>query len=371
MTVSAPHPDRMDLDELKRLLVDRVQEVARHYAPAGRAVRGNWIACCPYRADHNPGSFRIGLGGRHRGVVVDFAEDQRGFNLFEFVRRCIGAAESAEGVRETIAEARRFLGLELQDEAALARARARSAAIAAQVAAERDQAARDLDRNRKEAKSMWLAGHPLAAGDPVWSYLAGRGIALDQLPGEKPGALRAHSSLWEAESRRPYPTMLAAVSDPSTGQFLAVHRTYLSSVNGLWVKAAIGAAKKTWPSFAGGVIAVWRGSRTTSIRHHDSAKHGPLWLTEGIEDALSIALARPDRSVAATVSVGNLANIALPPAARDLVLAQDNDGENPAVAAAIDAALARWAEEGRTVRTWRAPVGKDANDVLRGVEAAA
>jgi hypothetical protein len=61
--------------------------------------------------------------------------------------------------------------------------------------------------------------------------------------------------------------------------------------------------------------------------------------------------------------VGNLANVALPPAIAEVVLVLQRDGENDQVRRARDAAERRFMEEGRSVKRALPPEGhKDFND---------
>ncbi len=50
-----------------------------------------------------------------------------------------------------------------------------------------------------------------------------------------------------------------------------------------------------------------------------------LGLTEGIEDALSYVLAKPEHRVAAALNVGNLLHVRLPPAIGTVIIEADND----------------------------------------------
>jgi phage/plasmid primase-like uncharacterized protein len=88
-------------------------------------------------------------------------------------------------------------------------------------------------------------------------------------------------------------------------------------------------------------------------------------LAEGIETALSVALATPELRVLCAVSSGNMAKVELPPAVSLVILCADNDGDNPKTAKALADAVERFTSEGREVRIARPPEGiKDFNDVL-------
>jgi hypothetical protein len=114
----------------------------------------------------------------------------------------------------------------------------------------------------------------------------------------------------------------------------------------------------------GGVIPLTRGASNKPLGQ--SPDGDGCLIAEGIESALTVAQFFPERRALACVSVGNLAKIALPPAIRGVLLVRDRDGENLAVKASRDAALARWAAEGRESHIWEPAEGtKDANDSWR------
>jgi phage/plasmid primase-like uncharacterized protein len=92
-------------------------------------------------------------------------------------------------------------------------------------------------------------------------------------------------------------------------------------------------------------------------------------IAEGIETALSVAIACPELRVLAAVSLSNLGNLRLPPAITGVILCADDDGDNRQAAGALQRAIDRYAAEGRTVRIARLSAGGDFNDVLRAPEA--
>jgi hypothetical protein len=155
--------------------------------------------------------------------------------------------------------------------------------------------------------------------------------------------------------------MVAAICDKS-GQLAGVHRTWLEQHHGIWCKAKIVAPKKVLGRMSGGAIPLWRG--VPGVRLVSAPEGSGLVLAEGIETALSIAIACPERRVMAAISVGNMAALCLPATISDIVIAAENDGYNPQAAAALQRAIDRFASEGRSVRVARSPVGNDMNDAL-------
>jgi hypothetical protein len=119
----------------------------------------------------------------------------------------------------------------------------------------------------------------------------------------------------------------------------------------------------TLGSYAGGFIPLWRGASGKPLR--DAPPGEAVAIAEGIETALSVALACPELRVLASVALPNMARLVLPATVARVVLCRDNDDHNPKAGELLMRAAARFAAEGREVRIARPPVGKDFNDTLR------
>lgn len=184
-------------------------------------------------------------------------------------------------------------------------------------------------------------------GTLLQTFLWSRQLRLHRIP----SALRLHRSLWHSESGQRRPAMVARIDHPARG-FCAVHCTYLA-IDGSQ-KASLDPVRKTIGAFAGGAV---RFGRPDPRR----------WLAigEGIETVLSVALALHCPSWAA-LSTGGLIALQLPPEARRVLIAADNDpkGDGERVARLVQA---RWLAEGREARIMLPPQpGTDWNDILRG-----
>jgi hypothetical protein len=157
--------------------------------------------------------------------------------------------------------------------------------------------------------------------------------------------------------------MIAGVFD-RRGMFLTIHRLWLErQTDGRVLKAPIAEAKKVYGPFKGGLIPLWRGASARPWK--DPAPDDVLGLTEGIENALTYAAEVPEHRIAASITVGNLTNLQLHPALREIVLAADNDAPGSKAARTLDRAVARFLAEGRRVRLARAPGdAKDLNELL-------
>lgn len=357
----------IDIKDLVALLAERIDRLVPELLPGARLDGGagapNWeVGSIEGEAGQ---SLKIARRGVKRGWWVDFAGYDKGDAL-----DLVAAVKFGGDRREAVKWARGWLGLDSTDPAALRAQRARARRRREKAEA---QAARELEKNRGRALALWLEGEAQLRGTPVDLYLRGRGIELERL-GKCPGALRYHPAVWCAEAQAKLPAMLARIQAPD-GRHLAVHRTWLALKSGGGaVKARLKDPRKSWPAYAGGIIPLWRGESGLPLKAAAAAGLvETLCLTEGIEDGLSVALARPDWRVAAAVSLTNLRNLHFPggggpggPNITDIVLCKDNDWGNDAARRALDEGVAALVNAGHAVRIAESPVGKDFNDLLRG-----
>src|SRR5262249_47801650 len=110
------------------------------------------------------------------------------------------------------------------------------------------------------AKRLWREGRLLQPGDTGWRDLAEtRAIELDALP--QLSRLRLHPQLWVHHAKQAFPALLAAVTPPSGGRIVGVHRTWLCPrPDGLIDKASISDPKRSIGSIRGNLIPLIRGS---------------------------------------------------------------------------------------------------------------
>jgi putative DNA primase/helicase len=208
---------------------------------------------------------------------------------------------------------------------------------------------------QKEARRTRM----LAAAREIWSatvdpagtlleiYLWSRQLRLRRVP----STLRLHYGLWHRESGEKRPAMVARIDHPERG-FVAVHATYLTMDGS--AKASLVPVRKTFGLFSGG-----------AVRFGSPRSDRWLIVGEGLETVLSVAFALGCPGWAA-LSWAGLVAMRLPPAARQVLIAADNDLDDTGIEAAERAAR-RWAGEGRRIRVIAPPTpGTDWNDVLRG-----
>jgi hypothetical protein len=191
---------------------------------------------------------------------------------------------------------------------------------------------------REFAKRRWDAARPAGSDTPVGAYLRSRGIASPP-----PLSVRFHPETPMPGGSR-HPALLAAITDPLSGEFLALHRIALRPDGS--DKADIEPAKATLGSSRGGAVVFGRLG--------DGVVEG-----EGVETVLSAVEA--GAAGIATLSASTLGRVPLPKAVTRVIIL----GERGSEPAAEAAARLRHAE-GRSVGiVYPQPPHKDLNDLLR------
>lgn len=348
MSASTARPPLMPIDQVAQLLGSQAHRLAAELLPHGRRDGQEWR--CGSLAGEPGTSTAVHLAGAKAGVWSDFASGERG-DALDLVAMVLFGGDKRQALRW----ARRWLGLESGDPAALATLRREAQARV-------DTADESAEQTRRSAMRLWLNAQDRIAGTPVEDYLAGRGIDLAAL-GRQPRCLRYHPGLFNFEMDARLPAMVTAVAGPD-GAFAAVHRTWLEQAGpGDWRKARLQQPKKVLGSYRGGMIRLWRGASGKPIAQAPDGE--VLDVTEGVEDGLSVAMASPECRVVAAISLSNMGNLVLPAAIRTVRLWRQNDTAPEAIrgfARAVDAFAAR----GLQVLIPPIPDGcKDVNDLLQ------
>lgn len=362
------------VDKIKDLLLADIDRVAHHYAPpvGGHYYdKGGYWTCNPGRMDRRPGSFVIWLSGHRAGRWFDFAMDEGG-DLVDLIRLSLNS-----DLATAFKEARAWLGLETETpelrrkrDEAIRKSRERRKRAEAE---RRDEVA----RIRGAAQRLWLASQERIKGTPAELYLRDRrGIDLSRL-GHQPNALRYHPECWYSHVDEEtgeviegkFPAILAVISN-GHGETVGVHRIYLQiGPDGRWNKAQVPVARKALGEYWGGSVRLWRGTEAGPRGGKPPAlsKCPPgtrVYISEGIEDALSGILAVPEGRWLSAISLGNMGEVHLPKNVSEVVLAADRD-TSPDARAALKRAIAKHQQAGRTVRLWQNKHGgKDLNDAL-------
>jgi hypothetical protein len=356
----AGHRPMLSIGALVQMLTDRIDSLVPQLLPAGRRHGAEWVEAKTARGGMGD-SLSVRMTGPRAGVWSHFAEGRGGdlLDLIAYLRTGGDKVRAIQWAKDFIGHG--VVGAAAADPAALARARKRAKQAKAQDVAE-------SARKRAHAQALWLSAPPIEPGDAVDRYLSGRGIGLLQL-GRRPGCLRAGQGVRHSNSGTDWPAMLAAVIGPDGGQ-VATHRTYLTAEGR---KAPVDPVKQVLGHYWHGHIPLWKGRCRRTLREIEPGV--PVYISEGIEDGLSVARLLPDARVVAAVSLGNMAALWLPPQVREVVLVGQNDPElgangkpHPA-RLALAKAVAAHAEAGRVVKVARPPPGiHDFNDWVRNEE---
>lgn len=358
----------IDIASMNAMLVQQMDALIDALRLVGERRGREFVAYNPTRADAHLGSFVITTAGGRAGIWCDFATSNprtgkpHGGDPLALIAYIEYGGDNAKAVRW----ARRFLGLDGGEVSAVSRrklADARTAAVRREASAKSEAVER-----RSQAWRLWLGARESLKGTLAEAYLLGRGIDLARL-GRQPKALRYHSQCHNTESGKAWPALLAAITDKQ-GRHISTHRIWLKiQADKTVIKAPLKNPKKALGLYFGGTIRLWRGAGRVPLSKAEAGE--TVALTEGIEDGLTVALARPDLRVMAAVGLSNMANIELPDEVMTVMICADNDRPGSDAAKALRRAQERFLSEGRRVLIARPPAGvKDMNELLVGPAAA-
>lgn len=332
----------------------------------------------PTRGDRNPGSFIVyGAGHKKAGGWVDYVDPDRlkgdALDLAGYIK-----TGDPRDRREAYKWGLRFLGWEgvggldrTEDMAARAQLEIDRKEAEARAAAERE-------RERRTVFNVWSHDRRLEPGNVAWRYLSEtRGIDLALLAAEKrlPNAVRYRMEAFDPIGERRWAAMTSLITSHDDRP-LAVHRTFLDRET--HQKADISAPRRISPAgFWGGAIRLAKGaSRLSPAKALEAGCRDVLAIAEGVEDALSVAVAVREWRVWAAGTLGAMGAVIWPENTRAVVLIKDRtdlkaterarqEAEGHWQAALRKAALQ--AQEKSIALYWVEPKGdaKDFNDALR------
>lgn len=350
--------------EIELQLRTRVESLVRECLP--NAVRDGHFLRVGSIAGEKGQSLAITLAGTGRGMWTDYSA---GAGTPQATGDCLGmVAQTKFGgdLGQAVAWAKSWLGIDDLDPRRLATMRAES--VARDLEAE-TAALREIEAKKRGARALWLGGQPLSGSCPASRYLAGRGIDVAKL-GKWPGALRYHAEVWNRDAGVKLPCMVSQMITPD-GVHVATHRTWLGRDRaGAWVKAenagmAVprGASKKVLGKSGGSFVPLRKGASRKAMG--GIVRPEPIFVTEGIEDALTVAMVKPDLRVVAGYSLRNLGVIQFPAAIETIVIVADRDDGEREIEA-LETAIARQQARGHRVQIVMPPVGvKDVNAWLQ------
>ena len=278
----------MNASTVSALLAQRAEAVCRQYLPNGKKQGRYWCAGDARGASGRSLFVRLSPPGTP-GKWTDAATGEHG-DLLDLVRLATGSAS----LRETLAEARRFL---------------------AQPAAAPRSTDRDTYDRTAAARNLWGRCGPID-GTRAEAYLRARAIHRCRFP-----ALRFHPALPyrpDAGGWRRLPALVAAVTGDDA-ELAGVHRTWLDPLRP--AKARVSRPRKALGRVHG-----------LAVRFGNAASASTLLVGEGIESVLSLVTVLPDADhsstlSAAALSAGSLGSFVPPANVTRLILAPDRDEE--------------------------------------------
>jgi hypothetical protein len=353
---------RPTIADIKSAAQARIFDVLAALGVRERPTRAGYISLrSPVTKDRHP-SFAIWTAGPAAGAWKDHRDDGPGGtrgDLIDLVSYLSGWWNlPGKGRGEALRWLINLLELGRIDPARLRADRERSRKEHLEHMKARDE---ELARQRSRAFAVWLEGKPIG-GTPVEAYLRSRAIELERLPAgprggdHRPTILRCLWSHRHTETKTNWPCMVAGCVDQA-GEIRAIHRTWLRRDG--QGKAPVEPVKKVWPAYSGLVVPIWRGESFHSIAqaNADAEEHGvfeTLTLTEGVEDALTAALAAPKYRTWAFIALSNLANVVLPRCVDSVILHRQTEWGKHTAVATFDRGKAALERQGRAVVEVRA-----------------
>lgn len=207
----------------------------------------------------------------------------------------------------------------------------------------------------RRAQDVWGRA-VLTDGTPAAAYARSRGITMPLPPSFRFGMTPAWYDDDTGECGPNLPALLAGVAIEGEPFPVGLQRIFIKPD---------GSGKLTMPKPKRSLGRIKGGAVPVSVRN-PAAPHEVI-VTEGPEDALSLAQELPGREIWACLGTALMIEARYPPRIRSIVIAGQNDKPGRA---AVEKATTGLEERGFAVRTmWPADGFKDWNDQLRGVRA--
>ncbi len=306
--------------ELARRLADQAETVCRAYLPNGKRSGRYWI--CGDVTGGRGRSLYVKLSGDGAGRWTDAATVQHG-DLLDL----IGLNKGCAGFRDTLEEARRFLG--------------EPGSIDARHKMRTLEPPHD---SRAAAAKLFALSRPVP-GTLAQTYLRGRAISARlSWP-----SLRFHPACYyradDGQPRQARPALLAAVTD-AAGKLTGLQRTYLARDGG--DKAPLDDPRRAMGHLLGNAV---RFGKPVDV----------MAAGEGIETVLSLLSLFPALPMVAGLSAAHLSALVLPSGLCRLYVLRDND----AAGAFAEARLGQRCREAGIECRVLVPAAKDLNIDLR------
>jgi hypothetical protein len=366
-------PFLISVDDIVAKLNALADVLAPELLPNGRRNGRYWETSNIGDARTGSYSLKVEISGDRKGLWCDYAGSKGSSDYGGNMLQLVSLRDFGGDDKKAIAWAKSRLGLDDLDPA-------RVATVKREIQEQRtkdnhDQIARQK-KMKDKARGLWFSAVH-GQDTPADLYLRGRAIEISRLEPRWrhfPGALRYHDRAWCTETGSEMPAMVAAIVDLS-GEMVACHRTYLDLSrisDGIVTKSKLNDAKLTMGTYRGGHIPLWKGVHPGKLA--DLPAGVDAYVSEGIEDGLSIAIEYPDRRVIAGVALSNIGGIALPGHFKNrqsrMVIIGQHD-ENEKTIGQLERTIGRQQEAGHRVASiYPDPDYKDFNDQLRGIRKA-
>lgn len=363
-----------DLPEIKQGLKDRIVDLCAKLLPGGRQEGGQWVSCNPNVAgDHKKlPALKVGLR-RDKGAWRCWRNGDHG-DVLKLVEFCTGT-----DLKGALQWSRDFLGLRQ-----MSRQERDAMRFAAEARAKRDTEAAEKARAFKltRAQELFEDAPPLGRGSMAEAlaraYFAARACPLEDVEhlntlsfGFAAGTEWWKGAKWKNEEGRrikvspgpKFPAIHSAMRQ-ATGIVTCCHVTFLDPL--LPKKAPVTPPKLMFGEALGAVIEVSTGPSKRPFWFNGVAP-GPVIIAEGIETALSLALAIPEARVWAGGSLAGMGGAPVHlPCVSGVTVARDNNAGNAQAQAQLNACLDKLDAHGKPLVVMRSHVGDDFNDLIRG-----
>lgn len=362
-----------DVDTVKDMLKGRIVDLCHRCLPQGRREGAEWVAHNPFvdEARKAP-ALKVALTG-NKGAWKDWRNGDKG-DVLDLITFTQGLAS----FKDVMAWARDFLGLEeltpkqrdaLRREAVMRKER--------DAAEEQKRRARKLERAMELWQQADAPGENPGAEAHAMGYFADRGCDMRNLahPPFRTFRFSSATEWWKgadyerhnggAHKTKPGPQFPAIHSAmrAANGALTCCHVTFLDPV--MRRKAPVAPAKLMLGEALGSVIEVSRGPVDEDFWM--ASKPSPLIIAEGIETALTLALAVPEARVWAAGSLAGMGSCPVHlPAVGEIAVARDNNHGNPQAQKQLNAALIKLEEASKPLVVMASHVGDDFNDLGQG-----
>ncbi|MGL4490536.1 MAG: toprim domain-containing protein [Rhizobiaceae bacterium] len=367
-----PADYKRETEAIKTQLFMRMPDVAAKLLPRGKREGGLWVSRNPAGDDpKKKPALKVRIQGGDLGAWSDWRSGDKG-DVFRLIEHCLKCDFNA--ARRWAMDYCGMRGMSREERARMDRE--------AQTYTEREakKAEKDLQWKLQQAVKLWNARADLTRSpwrDHALAYFAGRNCALDQVPNIARETFRYsratewwNGATWKhVDGRRiktapgpEFPAVHSALRN-RLGIITCCHVTFLDPLKPK--KASVEPPKLMFGVALGSVIEVSTGPEGKPFWLAQEAH--PLIIAEGIETALSLAIAMPECRVWAG---GSLAGVGAAPVDLDCIsaiyFARDNNEGNPQAQQQFERANDQLAAHGKALTVMASIVGDDFNDLARG-----